>query len=717
MVACGDQLPIGAAKIKSLSSRVREGIRATLRRALNDNPILDLEDKDAPAPARHALPMLRCVHLWNSLRHIKTLNEADKKLLSDEVKLNRIREWCSAKLHAQLTAAHTPHGDFDAAELVHATEAVMLIEGGPESLGPQLLLRIEDALRVHQERSAYWRPLKPITQTPRGMVLLPISVEIANSILRIHTWMCESGVAADRADDRLELARRYATWLETRAKRVPRSESDDAALVRGWASDHIDERGVIHTWETSQVVIFLADLVEAVDRQIGVRMREGGLHELVKPSDPIDPPQRREPLLKLCPIPNNSVQISKLRPYEVMYQRYHKPRATDELCESQPDVSMLLYGPPGTGKSSFACQLAGRLKWNMMTITPSDFIAGGVEQVEARAKAIFAMLEHQRRTVVLLDEIDRLILDRDRPDYGEQGDMFQSMTPSMLVKINDLRSRCKDVVFIIGTNYQERIDPALVRRGRIDRACLLAPPDQAQREAILIRRLTKRLARAGVEPLKELNAEIKERDQGETDEPTPLSIQELVVGTLGNDTLREIERVAGTCALMVYKEIDEVAEVAVSRFGTIQTKGHFLAELKSFPTRPLSPPSIRLGIYGGRFDPAFAPHQMPILEFWVMVALEQEGRDCAEKAGQDADSDAPPDRSAQRALLKGLWALTGDWGETKELSSFKPTDHPVDDLSGLIKQLERLQGTGFPTKQVENAFKRYKLVTATGGAN
>jgi hypothetical protein len=85
---------------------------------------------------------------------------------------------------------------------------------------------------------------------------------------------------------------------------------------------------------------------------------------------------------------------------------------------------------------------------------------------------------------VLFDEIDRLLLDRDSSAYEDQGDIFQFMTPSMLTKINDLRKR-ERCVFIIATNYAERIDGAIKRPGRIDAQLLLMPPDLAQRTSIV----------------------------------------------------------------------------------------------------------------------------------------------------------------------------------------------------------------------------------------
>jgi hypothetical protein len=129
----------------------------------------------------------------------------------------------------------------------------------------------------------------------------------------------------------------------------------------------------------------------------------------------------------------------------------------------------------------------------LIVITPSDFVAQGVSEVEMRAKAIFDVLKEQSQAVVLFDEIDRLILDRDSKLYREQGDMFQFMTPGMLTKLHDLRD-AKRVIFLIATNYADRIDPAAKRTGRIDAKLLVTPPDLQQRvrtlRAILQKKMT-----------------------------------------------------------------------------------------------------------------------------------------------------------------------------------------------------------------------------------
>jgi SpoVK/Ycf46/Vps4 family AAA+-type ATPase len=60
----------------------------------------------------------------------------------------------------------------------------------------------------------------------------------------------------------------------------------------------------------------------------------------------------------------------------------------------------------------------------------------------------------------------------------------------MLVKIRDLW-KAKRVIFVIATNYEERIDHAAKRKGRIDHSYLVLPQDKPSRLLILTRELFK----------------------------------------------------------------------------------------------------------------------------------------------------------------------------------------------------------------------------------
>ena len=155
----------------------------------------------------------------------------------------------------------------------------------------------------------------------------------------------------------------------------------------------------------------------------------------------------------------------------------------DRIKEAVPkkkSFSVLLYGPPGVSKTTLAKAIAKHTEWDLVLITPSDFISGGESAIEQRAKLIFDTLSKMSGVVIFFDEIDRLLLDRDSTSYGKQHDIFQFMTPSMLSKLAELR-KIKNIGFIIATNYAERIDRAIKRKGRIDKTLLCVPFNHSAR--------------------------------------------------------------------------------------------------------------------------------------------------------------------------------------------------------------------------------------------
>lgn len=167
-----------------------------------------------------------------------------------------------------------------------------------------------------------------------------------------------------------------------------------------------------------------------------------------------------------------------------IYSRLESDFVVPWISGKPNNFSMLLYGPPGTGKSTVAKNLAKVLEMPLITVTVSDFLGSGGANVEARAKAIFQTLEAQDRCVILFDEIDSFLLDRDSNLYRDQDSLFQFLTPGMLTKINDLRGR-KRSIFIIATNYANRIDPAIKRTGRVDKQYLLPLPNAKRRLEIM----------------------------------------------------------------------------------------------------------------------------------------------------------------------------------------------------------------------------------------
>ena len=283
---------------------------------------------------------------------------------------------------------------------------------------------------------------------------------------------------------------------------------------------------------------------------------------------------------------------------------------------------MLLYGPPGTGKTSLAEEIGKALRWPLITVTPSDFVRGGESQVEERAKMIFEVLGAQRNAVVLFDEIDRMLLDRDSKLYKDQSDIFQFMTPGMLTKLRDLRKR-EPVIFLIATNYFEHIDPAARRRGRIDLPVLVAPPDVEGRVSIFKALLAKRCG--------------KKRSEFD-----------------GTKIEEDLHAVAKETRLKVYGELEQLFADAVDGLSTEDRTdaGKIVEQLLKLKS---SDAAITLTSYGPRFQ---SERDKPLVEFLVLLhlCLEQDGqlgpreKDLADKVLQIMGGKEKPPPAGGRAV-------------------------------------------------------------------
>jgi len=420
-------------------------------------------DEEVP----HAFPLLRLLHLGESLAQTQGI------ALEDRINLTAVRNDLFERVHQRLSESEIADSAFDAADLVFSLEGWIL----SSSFEPDAAVigRAFDVLAESQERTPYWRPLRPFKATSQGLVLLPQSVEIANSLLRICAATKPGG--RDYFSDHVKLLERYASWI---LSRVFRGALTDRTPFAGWESEHTFGQNQIHLWETSQVLIFLYHYMAMLRQHMaGKLMRlagfaaedpgtKGGL--AVWGEKKAGKEGYGEPF-------NLGRQGSQYRFYEEIESSFVAPRFGGG---GDPLYSMLLYGPPGTGKSTIAKSLSKALGMRMIKVTPSDFIAGGGEAVEARAKAIFEVLGAQRDLVVLFDEIDQLLLDRESDLYNQQQDLFKLLTPGMLTKLNELSDQ-KSVVFVIATNYYERIDRAIKRVGRIDARYLVLPPDMGKR--------------------------------------------------------------------------------------------------------------------------------------------------------------------------------------------------------------------------------------------
>ncbi|MDR0308730.1 MAG: ATP-binding protein [Coriobacteriales bacterium] len=144
-------------------------------------------------------------------------------------------------------------------------------------------------------------------------------------------------------------------------------------------------------------------------------------------------------------------------------------------------MSLVLGGPPGAAKTSIAQKLAQSLQWPLLRLELGHFLGKGIAGIEIEAERIFDLLMELEDIVVLFDEIEEVILDRS-PGSGEREARF--LTSAMLPRFQRLRDKGK-IVFLIATNYPDRLDSAATRPGRIDSLIVVKQPDSQARNRLL----------------------------------------------------------------------------------------------------------------------------------------------------------------------------------------------------------------------------------------
>ncbi|KAH8555958.1 BCS1 N terminal-domain-containing protein [Umbelopsis sp. PMI_123] len=137
----------------------------------------------------------------------------------------------------------------------------------------------------------------------------------------------------------------------------------------------------------------------------------------------------------------------------------------------------LLYGPPGSGKSSFIQSLAGELEYNICILNLSE---RGL--TDDRLNHLLSNVPE--RSIMLLEDIDAAFAKRNQTD--NQG--YQSMlTFSGLLNALDGVASAEERIVFMTTNHIERLDPALVRPGRIDMKEFLGNASESQIRGMFLR--------------------------------------------------------------------------------------------------------------------------------------------------------------------------------------------------------------------------------------
>lgn len=134
---------------------------------------------------------------------------------------------------------------------------------------------------------------------------------------------------------------------------------------------------------------------------------------------------------------------------------------------AQFKAGIMIYGPPGSGKSCTIKLVSMKLVERGGTV----FFSSGHPAVTMRWLEDFARVESNRKSIVILEDIDSLI-----QEYGE----------SNYLEMLDSAKTINNVLFIATTNYPEHLDPRIYNRpGRFSHVIKIGLPTDITRAAYL----------------------------------------------------------------------------------------------------------------------------------------------------------------------------------------------------------------------------------------
>lgn len=136
---------------------------------------------------------------------------------------------------------------------------------------------------------------------------------------------------------------------------------------------------------------------------------------------------------------------------------------------------VLLHGPPGSGKTSTILAVASELRCKLYWVPISASWMSDTVLMNL-------LLEVPERSIVVLEDIDAAF---DGREVGKQGS--KNLTFSRLLNALDGVMSSQGRILFMTTNHPEKLDPALVRPGRIDLRVEIGLPTFEQRRRLFER--------------------------------------------------------------------------------------------------------------------------------------------------------------------------------------------------------------------------------------
>lgn len=261
-------------------------------------------------------------------------------------------------------------------------------------------------------------------------------------------------------------------WRYADSTKMPMSLAPGGKEI-GWCSGHRTNVTEPESWATASVFSY----AQALRRLIGIWCRDEALTSRKTPRTSRSPEKAAKDIVDR----GKTWGENKTPVFEQLWTMFINPvrkhECTDKLePDSQPIQenqarSAILFGPPGTSKTTLVRSLADVIEWKYVEIHASHFVAEGLPEVQKTADKIFRQLSELDHAVVLFDEINELVRERDI----EKDAFGRFLTTSMLPKLAELWEARK-ILYFVANNHINYFDSAIIRSHRFDALILVSPP-------------------------------------------------------------------------------------------------------------------------------------------------------------------------------------------------------------------------------------------------
>lgn len=401
-------------------------------------------------------------------QHFPAKYESLKRELGLDKKRARMQSWAYQRLLREISLHSARSGALDSDQLAWS---LALVTRDPTcyqtKLSEQDLMRHAfDCLFSTQEPTGTWRHYAPLFHYRD-------SGNAYCYIFETFSWLLKQCFRPGADFIRALLKKHFSHLVNLWKYAVGTTTTVEENRSVVWSSGHRVNKADPESWATASVFAY----AHALRRLVGLWARDAALKSLNWRTISPSAEDARKKVSKF----SKTWSRSNVETSELLCSMFIHPipetapddrlEPDDQPIEENRPRSAILFGPPGTGKTSIVRAIAASIGWDYVELRPSHFVAEGLPKVQQTADVIFSRLMELDHTVVLFDEVDELVRERDiEPDqFG------RFLTTSMLPRLAELW-KAQKIMYFVATNHIEYFDRAVTRSQRFDAILYIGPP-------------------------------------------------------------------------------------------------------------------------------------------------------------------------------------------------------------------------------------------------